>query len=63
MSMLYIAVSLLGTPPRLEIDSINFSKCEEKGGDKQPVPFSFLTDRVWIDVSRFIYMSWISTNH
>ncbi len=35
-----------GTPPRLERGSIDFSRFEEALGDDQPVPFSFLTDRI-----------------
>lgn len=30
-----------GTPPRLDIESIDFSKTEVQSGDKNPVPFSF----------------------
>jgi tRNA uridine 5-carboxymethylaminomethyl modification enzyme len=34
-----------GTPPRIDGRSIDFSKCEEQGGDLDPVPvFSFLGD-------------------
>lgn len=32
-----------GTPPRLDIDTIDFSKTEIQHGDKNPVPFSFST--------------------
>ena len=35
-----------GTPPRLHRDSIDFSKFAEERGDAEPVPFSFLTDRI-----------------
>jgi len=32
-----------GTPPRLDIDTIDFSKTEIQSGDNPPVPFSFRT--------------------
>lgn len=32
-----------GTPPRLDVDSIDFSKTEVQAGDKNPVPFSHKT--------------------
>lgn len=32
-----------GTPPRLDIDTIDFSKTEIQTGDENPVPFSFKT--------------------
>jgi tRNA uridine 5-carboxymethylaminomethyl modification enzyme len=35
-----------GTPPRLNGRTIDFSKLEPQPGDAEPVPFSFLTDRV-----------------
>jgi tRNA uridine 5-carboxymethylaminomethyl modification enzyme len=35
-----------GTPPRLNGRTIDFSKLEPQPGDSDPVPFSFLTDRV-----------------
>jgi tRNA uridine 5-carboxymethylaminomethyl modification enzyme len=35
-----------GTPPRLNGRTIDFSRLEVQAGDDQPVPFSFLTDRV-----------------
>ena len=35
-----------GTPPRLNGRTIAFDQLEEQPGDKEPVPFSFLTDRV-----------------
>ncbi|PIC44098.1 hypothetical protein B9Z55_004585 [Caenorhabditis nigoni] len=37
-----------GTPPRLMKDSIDFSKFEKVEPDKKPIPFSFLTDDIWI---------------
>src|SRR5687767_10065570 len=35
-----------GTPPRLHRDSIDFSRFVEEAGDAEPVPFSFVTDRI-----------------
>ena len=35
-----------GTPPRLDARSIDWSKFEPQHGDVNPVPFSFLTDRI-----------------
>jgi tRNA uridine 5-carboxymethylaminomethyl modification enzyme len=35
-----------GTPPRLNGRTIDFSKVEPQPGDPEPVPFSFLTDRI-----------------
>src|SRR6202789_3727173 len=35
-----------GTPPRLDARSIDFSKFEPQFGDVDPVPFSFLTEKI-----------------
>ncbi len=35
-----------GTPPRLDARSIDWSRFDPQPGDKDPVPFSFLTDRI-----------------
>jgi tRNA uridine 5-carboxymethylaminomethyl modification enzyme len=35
-----------GTPPRINGESIDFSKCEIQHPDKQPVPFSFSTESI-----------------
>lgn len=35
-----------GTPPRLDGRTINYSILEEQKGDADPVPFSFMTDRL-----------------
>lgn len=40
-----------GTPPRLLKSSIDFSKCEKQYGDDPPTPFSFMNEKVWIEVS------------
>nr|XP_034965502.1 protein MTO1 homolog, mitochondrial isoform X2 [Zootoca vivipara] len=37
-----------GTPPRLVKDSIDFSVLERHHADSSPVPFSFLSESVWI---------------
>ena len=35
-----------GTPPRLNAQSIDFSKLEAQHGDKNPIPFSYQTERI-----------------
>jgi tRNA uridine 5-carboxymethylaminomethyl modification enzyme len=35
-----------GTPPRLNGRTIDFSRLEPQPGDAEPVPFSFMTDRI-----------------
>jgi tRNA uridine 5-carboxymethylaminomethyl modification enzyme len=35
-----------GTPPRVDRDSVDFSKLTAQPGDDHPVPFSFMTDRI-----------------
>ncbi|NWW92938.1 MTO1 protein, partial [Rhynochetos jubatus] len=37
-----------GTPPRLAKDTIDFSGLKEHAADNPPVPFSFLSEAVWI---------------
>ncbi|XP_011646986.1 protein MTO1 homolog, mitochondrial [Pogonomyrmex barbatus] len=37
-----------GTPPRLEKESIDFTKCMKSLPDKSPMPFSFMNDNVWL---------------
>ncbi|RCN30937.1 tRNA uridine 5-carboxymethylaminomethyl modification enzyme GidA [Ancylostoma caninum] len=37
-----------GTPPRLLMSSIDFSKFETMPPDEEPIPFSFMTDRIWL---------------
>nr|CAH7733409.1 unnamed protein product [Callosobruchus chinensis] len=39
-----------GTPPRLKADTIDFSGCGTQKGDLSPMPFSFMNDKVWINV-------------
>ncbi len=38
-----------GTPPRLRSDTVDFSRLAESGGDDPPVPFSFLSEKVWLE--------------
>lgn len=38
-----------GTPPRIHKDTINYSNLIVQKGDSPPVPFSFMSDRVWIN--------------
>lgn len=35
-----------GTPPRIRIDSINFSKTDEQPGDDVPTPFSYMNKKI-----------------
>ncbi|MBU4270226.1 tRNA uridine-5-carboxymethylaminomethyl(34) synthesis enzyme MnmG, partial [Candidatus Dependentiae bacterium] len=35
-----------GTPPRVNGDSIDFSRCEEQFPDPEPFPFSYSTDKI-----------------
>jgi len=42
---------LLGTPPRLDGRSIDYTVCDVQEGDNPPVPFSFMNDTVWIKVT------------
>ena len=45
-----------GTPPRLDAATIDYDKLETQHGDKEPVPFSFMTDRI----DRFQIPCWIT---
>lgn len=38
-----------GTPPRLNGSTINYSKFEKLFPDNEPIPFSFLTDKIRLD--------------
>ena len=35
-----------GTPPRIVASTIDYSKCKKQHGDKNPVPFSFLNEKI-----------------
>jgi tRNA uridine 5-carboxymethylaminomethyl modification enzyme len=35
-----------GTPPRLDASTVDFDKLEVQYGDKEPAPFSFMTERI-----------------
>ena len=35
-----------GTPPRLDAATVDFGKCQLQPGDGEPVPFSFMNDRI-----------------
>lgn len=37
-----------GTPPRIEMSTINLNVLEKHYGDNPPVPFSFMNSKVWI---------------
>ncbi|KAJ1368637.1 hypothetical protein KIN20_029849 [Parelaphostrongylus tenuis] len=41
-----------GTPPRLIKDTIDFSKFELRPPDAIPIPFSFMTDEMWLPPSQ-----------
>lgn len=45
-----------GTPPRLKASTIDYSVCDVQHGDNPPMPFSFMNERVWIDVRKFIIL-------
>lgn len=38
-----------GTPARINRNSIDFTKLEKQDGDKKIIPFSFMTDNIFID--------------
>jgi len=48
-----------GTPPRVKLSSIDFSKCEEQGSDDPPIPFSFQNESI---TNRLIPMYLTHTN-
>lgn len=52
---------LKGTPPRLDGKTIDFSRAKPSLADSSPVPFSFMNDRVWIEVNT-IRIPWIISN-
>ncbi|EYC46148.1 hypothetical protein Y032_0406g900 [Ancylostoma ceylanicum] len=37
-----------GTPPRLLKNSVDFSKFDTMPPDEEPIPFSFMTDEIWL---------------
>jgi len=39
-----------GTPPRLDGRTIDYSKLEAQDGDDPPMPFSYMNDKVSIEV-------------
>ncbi|CAD7012472.1 unnamed protein product [Ceratitis capitata] len=41
-----------GTPPRISKNTIAFERLARHLGDKPPVPFSFMNDRVWIEADK-----------
>lgn len=45
---IYYFSFISGTPPRLEKESIDFTKCKEHLPDKSSIPFSFMSDKVWL---------------
>lgn len=51
-----------GTPPRIKLDTIDFSGLEAVGGDNPPVPFSFMNDRVWLDSDKQMLCHLTHTN-
>lgn len=48
--LLYCFIFLSGTPPRITSDMIDYSKCIIQPGDAEPTPFSFMNERVKINV-------------
>jgi tRNA U34 5-carboxymethylaminomethyl modifying enzyme MnmG/GidA len=54
-----VSLVYLGTPPRLDGRTIDYSVCAAHDGDDPPIPFSFMNDTVWIKVTvypcSFIY--------
>lgn len=58
MSELFVCYQFfqnIGTPPRLMKETIDFSKTIVQPGDNPPVPFSFLSEKVWIKVCLQIF--------
>lgn len=53
---------LTGTPPRLEKESIDFTKCTVNLPDESPIPFSFMSEKVWIPPDKQIPCYLTSTN-
>lgn len=45
-----------GTPPRLSAKTIDFSKFQLVKPDEKPIPFSFMTDKIWLPVEKQVYL-------
>ena len=52
-----------GTPPRLDSTTIDYSVCSIQEGDDPPMPFSFMNDRVWIEVKTIKFIFTIILNY
>lgn len=50
-----------GTPPRIKLSSIDFSKLEVQPGDTSPTPFSFMNRKVWIEVGQIKVCNFLVT--
>lgn len=44
-----------GTPPRIEKQSINYKNLTCHNADAVPIPFSFMSDSVWLKVNKKIF--------
>lgn len=53
---------MLGTPPRLDRNTIDFSKVEVKYPDYPPVAFSFMNDKVAVDADKQLVCHMTYTN-
>lgn len=51
-----------GTPPRIARDSIGLERMEKHYGDEEPIPFSFMNDRVWLDPAQQLLCYMTFTN-
>ncbi|XP_024892415.1 protein MTO1 homolog, mitochondrial [Temnothorax curvispinosus] len=51
-----------GTPPRLEKESIDFTKCSKSLPDESPIPFSFMSDNVWLPPDKQVLTYLTHTN-
>lgn len=48
--MIHVPVCVIGTPPRIDGRTVNFSILQPQLGDDPPTPFSFLNNEVAIPV-------------
>ena len=48
-----------GTPPRIDLNTIDFSNLDSTTGDNPPLPFSFMNDSVWIKPEDQ-YLTWLT---